>query len=320
MVVRDHMSSNRLMTQRGARLLAAVVAGLLAGPALPARAQPVPAPDGDDPPEHLLHAIRTIEFPEQGSLGEISVRPWKADQAHRVSKLGPAQGRLTIQPAQWVILRVSDVSDLAPLGKLHDEDLQELVCTALPLTDQGLEQIRGLVSMRRLDLSETRVTDAGLAALERFSELRRLNLHGTAVTDAGLAHIGPLAALRVVDLSSTGVTSAGLGSLSGLRHLRELRLNDTRVDDSGLSHLSGLPELEVLSLRSTLVTSQGLAALAALPALRHLVLRETGVDDAAVGTLGRLKQLQSLDVRETKLTRAAIQQLSAALGTCRIYH
>jgi hypothetical protein len=54
------------------------------------------------------------------------------------------------------------------------------------LTDAGLAHVKGLTTLRSLDLSRTRVTDAGLVHLTGLNQLQILNLTGTKVTDAGV--------------------------------------------------------------------------------------------------------------------------------------
>jgi hypothetical protein len=56
----------------------------------------------------------------------------------------------------------------------------------LPVTDAGLERLKGLARLRWLDLERTRVTDAGLECLKGLTQLRRLDLWDTQVTEAGV--------------------------------------------------------------------------------------------------------------------------------------
>ena len=61
------------------------------------------------------------------------------------------------------------------------------------ITDAGLEQLtehlKGLTSLRSLDLNNTQVTDAGLEHLKGLTNLATLHLWNTPITDAGLAEI-----------------------------------------------------------------------------------------------------------------------------------
>jgi hypothetical protein len=75
------------------------------------------------------------------------------------------------------------------------------------VTDETLENLRGMTNLRELDLSNTRVTDAGLAALEGLP-LERLRLARTQVTDAGFKdHLDRINTLKMLDLSGTAVTA-----------------------------------------------------------------------------------------------------------------
>jgi hypothetical protein len=53
------------------------------------------------------------------------------------------------------------------------------------VTDAGLKHLRGLKSLRLLDLTRSRVTDAGLKHLRGLTNLECLILNDTQVTDAG---------------------------------------------------------------------------------------------------------------------------------------
>ena len=66
--------------------------------------------------------------------------------------------------------------------------VQELDLEGIPLTDDGLAHLAGLVRLRILNLGNTRLTDAGLEHLGGLVQLQSLDLNHTQVTDAGLAH------------------------------------------------------------------------------------------------------------------------------------
>ncbi|MCX7427292.1 MAG: hypothetical protein NTW96_16895 [Planctomycetia bacterium] len=57
------------------------------------------------------------------------------------------------------------------------------------VTDADLVHLKGLTSLRKLELASTRVTGAGLGYLEGLSGLQWLNLSDTRVTDPGLEHL-----------------------------------------------------------------------------------------------------------------------------------
>ena len=126
-------------------------------------------------------------------------------------------------------------------GRLDTIDLSRL-----PVSDDSLECLQGLSSLRRLDLASTRVTNAGLARLRGLRGLQELSLFNTQVSDAGVAHLAGLTKLKRLDLGMTEVADAGVGHLGGLAELEELGLGCTQLTDAGIAPLrKTVPELEM---------------------------------------------------------------------------
>jgi hypothetical protein len=75
------------------------------------------------------------------------------------------------------------------------------------VTDQTLENLRGLKKLRVLDLSSTQVTDEGLKVLQELRGLQVLRLNRTKITDEGVRdHIFPITSLKELNVSNTRVT------------------------------------------------------------------------------------------------------------------
>ena len=132
------------------------------------------------------------------------------------------------------------------------------------------------------------MTDAGLEHLKGLTQLHRLNLWHTEVTDAGLEHLKGLTQLRTLELGQTNVTDAGLERLKCLTQLENLWLGDTKVTDAGLRHLKGLTRLSVLDLSGTKVTDSRIADLR--QALPHCTLYHYSELDLlqGIGSIPRL--------------------------------
>lgn len=77
-----------------------------------------------------------------------------------------------------------------------DLPVVEIDFNSSPITDADLESLKGLTSLKELQLGNTRITDAGLVHLKDCSNLEWLQLESTKVTDAGLAHLGGLRELQ----------------------------------------------------------------------------------------------------------------------------
>jgi Leucine Rich repeat len=111
-------------------------------------------------------------------------------------------------------------SDLAFLKDLNElEDLYLVDCPQLG--DAGLENLRHLKTLRKLNLSGSRVSSAGLHCLSGLTNLEMLVLEGTRVSDSGLEALRPLSKLDVIYLRGTSVTPEGLRSL--LKAIPKLR-------------------------------------------------------------------------------------------------
>jgi hypothetical protein len=159
----------------------------------------------------------------------------------------------------------ASVANLAGLTRLGTLRLY-----GIPVADDGLDALAGMIELHELDIDSTRITDAGLARhIARLPALESLGLHSPRITDAGVTGLPNLARLRVLRLGGTRVTDDVLARLSGLRRLRELDLSGTLVTDAGLTHLLELTDLERLTVRRTAITRAGLAKLRkARPGLR----------------------------------------------------
>jgi len=210
--------------------------------------------------------------------------------------------------------------------RLSDPELGHLRLYVLRLedtgvTDAGLEHVKGLAGLIRLDLDGTGVTDAGLKHLKGLTNLRELRLAVTQVTGPGLEHLKGLSSLASLDLLRTQVKGPGLEHLSGLPELRRLDLRFTPITDTGLEHLKGLTNLEWLNLDCCKrVEGTGLEHFKGLSKLKYLRLGGTGVTDADLQHLEGLTNLRDLNLDWTpRVTSEGLMKLRQALPNCEIH-
>lgn len=268
---------------------------------------------------------RTLRFPEDRSLGTLTVYP--EDPSLRDVTFD-ARGAVSVPIGATVELSLhrEACADLSPLANLRPHDLQRLwLPEALdvfdpehpepsPLTDQELAQVGRLVGLEILVIQDTYVTDAGLAHLRSLSALKDLTISAREeITDSGLQHLRHLLALRSLSLFCTGVTGSGLQWLSALPDLRSLSLSP-RIADEHLSNLRSLKSLERLHCDSTNITSKGLALLSPLTSLRALGLGWTGIDDASLRHLQPLQSLQELSLCGTEVGDVGLRHLVQLRG------
>jgi hypothetical protein len=195
---------------------------------------------------------------------------------------------------------------LAALGKLPA--LRELVLHDRDLGAVGIEALRTITTLRRLELSGV-AADPSFAGLGGLVQLEQLRLHYADLEDRAAVELGRLVGLRDLDLARTQISDVGLTHFAALVNLRSLILSHTRVTNRGLSSLSGLAQLRQLYLDHTDVVDAAIVHLVPLRALESLRLDHTLVTDAAIESLLQLAELQRLDVTGTVITAEGLARL-----------
>ena len=97
-----------------------------------------------------------------------------------------------------------------------------------------MKHLKGLTSLERLSLTNTKVTDAGLAHLKGLKNLGFLAIGYTKVTDAGLVHLEGMTELKRMDLMFTPTTDAGVKKLQQDKDYQQQKLDQIIVEKVGL--------------------------------------------------------------------------------------
>ena len=222
---------------------------------------------------------------------------------HCVSDVGPASPSRHEKPA-------GTEPELQPHHRCRpgtsgriDPTLEGLSLQNVNVSGTGLDQLKGLEGLERLELSSACLSDAGSARLPALPHLLSMsfgsNFNCREVSDAGLTSLERLTGLRSLELGCWQFTDAGLAHIRGLTKLRELRFYSLKVTDAGLRHLEGMTDLETLSLGSTPITDSGFAHLRHLTRLRRLHVDGRGTSDAGLAHLRGLTKLQDLSFHAT---------------------
>ncbi len=183
-----------------------------------------------------------------------------------------------------------------------------------PITDQGLDGLRQLTSLRRFHMSWTQgVTDAGIAHLSGCENLEDVNLMGTRTGDGAIQALAGKPHLRRFN-TGRDVTDAGLTFLHRFPifktwHGGEIRYglmsfqgqpNHLMIDgpftDAGMAALVGLEGLFSLSFfwHCPAFTSAGLEPLKHLPNLGFLGCQGKNCDDEAMRHIAAIPGLRML--------------------------
>jgi hypothetical protein len=190
----------------------------------------------------------------------------------------------------------------------RDGGISEVSLARTWATDNDVELVAQIKTIKKLDLSFTYVTDRGIKQLLQLRQLEDLNLDtAEAVTDASMATLRNLPTLRRLKVRGVDITDAGMPYVGEMTGLRFLDLSYTMLGDVGLENLPALAELEELKLGGDMITGLNLNFLKLLPKLKRLSLngvqrRNAGacwtprITDLDLETIGMLSGLEELDL------------------------
>lgn len=275
-----------------------ILACCLADAASLAWAQPKTAPVQDE-------AVRKLSL-ELAKLKLALAPDWRAAAADPpVYSIDFSKSALT--PATFAELRPILVNTKVPIslylnsGGFKDADLaplDNLACIrklvlAEPVTDAGLEHLRGLSNLEELTLWSANVTDAGLANLSKLTKLRKLSIDGKKLTLAACVH---LADLELEEFSGIKAPQPGGFKLDAL------------IGDKELAQMKVMTKLRKLEIGGSKLTDAGMADLASMTGLRELKISNAGlggdprfggdvkITQAGLAHLAALKNLQTLNI------------------------
>ena len=126
-----------------------------------------------------------------------------------------------------------------------------------------MKYISSLISLKKLDLSNTRITDEGVRHLAKLELLETLDLSCTGLHGSTLFALSDLP-ISSLSLSTTELEDDNLKYLSHFRHLEILAVSICyRVTDDGAVFLQSLCEvvssMKTLDIRDTMISSEGYA-------------------------------------------------------------
>jgi hypothetical protein len=111
----------------------------------------------------------------------------------------------------------------------------------------GLHGLRGLTTLRSLDLGFTATTDDSLSSLIGCDSLKWLFLNDTRIDGRGFACLVRVGRLECINVVNTKVDDAALSTLAELKSLRTLYLYHTRVTESRVNRFQNVrPDVDVV--------------------------------------------------------------------------
>lgn len=116
------------------------------------------------------------------------------------------------------------------------------------LTDEDVAMLSGMTWVDALDLSYNPITDEALDHIAKMKSIRVLRLVGTKIEGHNLGVLGQLNHLEQIDLGVTSVNDQTVGELKKLPRLREVSLSNTNISAEGLMQLADLHWLQQVAL------------------------------------------------------------------------
>ena len=190
----------------------------------------------------------------------------------------------------------------------RDGNVTEVSLERTWATDNDIDFVIELKTVKKLDLSFTYVTDKGIRKLQQLAQLEDLTLDTAEfLTDASMAHLRANRALRRLVVRGVDITDSGMPYIGEMTGLRSLDISYTMLGDVGLEHLPSLTELEHLKLGGNMITGLNLNFLKLLPKLKSLSLRGVQrrnagacwtprITDLDLETISLLSSLEELDL------------------------
>ncbi len=205
-----------------------------------------------------------------------------------------------------------DDRGMGHIGKLIG--LKALLLDFLFISEDGLEQLKGLKGLEEIYLAGTLAGDEAAGVLKQFSRLRKVRLSQTQVSDSGLEQLKDIETLVELDVSENSLISdAGMVHLGTMKNLQKLNLWRLQISDAGLEPLGRLTNLAWLNLDNTLTSDVGLPALSGLKKLEFLHLGSTAVTDEGLVHLEALTSLKDLKVTRTNVSERGVATLQKKL-------
>ncbi len=91
------------------------------------------------------------------------------------------------------------------------------------------------------------IDDRSISCVRGISSLRTVDLDYTNISDVGIEHVCCLQNLEYLDINGTDVSDASIPNLTRLTELKELSVRGTKITDAGIAELKmALPQLTVL--------------------------------------------------------------------------
>ncbi|MGV3710940.1 MAG: hypothetical protein ACO1Q7_19105 [Gemmatimonas sp.] len=180
----------------------------------------------------------------------------------------------------------------ARFGILENDQAPNHVDLRGPITDRGIERMRGLDGVCVLFLDQCALSDRA-SALEPLVRLRNLAKLSVDPKQAWMRTIARMPALRFISMQDAEITDEGFVDLAGSQSLEYLWGRRSHgLGAAGFRALGRMPNLRGLSTSCLNVPDEALSVLPEFPALRALMPMD--IPDAGYRHIGQCGNLEAL--------------------------
>jgi hypothetical protein len=157
--------------------------------------------------------------------------------------------------------------DLQEIGKL--KSVKQLLLSNTDTTDKGLQYIAtSMPQLLHLDLCATMITARGLDSLRSLTALKKLELDYLSTKGTDLAGLVPMTHLQFLAIARAQLTDNAMKNLGKVTSLVRLKVAKNAITDEGVFYLANLKNLQDLDLNETRVTKRCLPSLQKMTRLR----------------------------------------------------
>ncbi|MCB9468003.1 MAG: protein kinase [Candidatus Obscuribacterales bacterium] len=231
-------------------------------------------------------------------------------------------GRLTddqikvLQRIKPVRLELAHASfDNQQLESLKDFPLIILDLRGTDITDEGIEKLRSIKTLRTLVLEDCqKIGHRGFKALSTLENLEVLSLRNTKVSDVDVEALLPLKEMKLLYISkSEAITDRAVDTVLKFEQLISLRIGSTSLTKAGIEKLQKHPNLSFLGLRDLSIDDEKMPSQFA-EGLTMLDLSGNPFSDTSLKKIVYIPELWFLDVRGCPhLSELAVHALNTKL-------
>ena len=206
---------------------------------------------------------------------------------------------------------------LASVGKLASLEELYLTMVGLDFTDAGMERLRGLKNLKKIEYSGVSAFNVNGAGMRHLCSLPSLeSLKGVWLFSDGLEALASCGKLKSLNVrlgrlgERWGGSPADVGYLCALESLEELDVSGRGLLDEDIVRLASLNRLKRLGVWTGDMSERGWASIGELVELESLHMSTGEMTDYSLASVAKLRKLESLNISSSEKSRVTKRGLN----------